>query len=79
MYANGRGVEQSDAEAGKWYRLFAELGYAEAEVNLGCSYANGTGVLKDETEAMKWYQLAAEQGHLAQVNLGIMYAKCRKE
>ena len=44
MYANGRGVEQDDAEAVKWYRLAAEQGDADAQANLGTmAYHNGKG------------------------------------
>ena len=45
MYANGRGVEQDDAEAVKWYRLAAEQGGAAAQFNLGWMYANGRKAL----------------------------------
>ena len=62
MYANGRGVEQDDAEAVKWYRLAAEQGDADAQASLGWMYASGRGVEQDDAEAVKWYRLAAEQG-----------------
>ncbi len=35
MYANGRGVEQSDAQAVGWYRKAADQGGAKAQYNLG--------------------------------------------
>src|SRR4051794_23298177 len=31
MYSEGQGVPQDNAEAGKWYRLSAEQGYAQAQ------------------------------------------------
>ena len=44
MYANGEGVPEDDAEAGRWYRLAAEQGNAGAQLNLGNMYADGEGV-----------------------------------
>jgi len=34
MYANGRGILKDYEEAVKWYRLAAEQGNAEAQINL---------------------------------------------
>ena len=61
MLRLGKGIEQDDAEAVKWYRLAAEQGDADAQYNLGWMYANGRGVEQDDAEAVKWYRLAAEQ------------------
>ncbi len=63
MYANGKGVPQSYAEAVKWYRLAAEQGLAIAQYKLAVMYGEGQGVRKDEDEAVRWYILgaAAEQ------------------
>lgn len=74
MYANGQGVTKDDAEAVKWYRKAADLGFAIAQVNLGVAYANGKGVAKDDAEALKWYRKAAELGNAnAQSILGFRY------
>jgi len=77
MYAEGRGVAQNYTEAMKWYRLAADQGYAEAQVNLGMMYYNGgQGVPRDYAEAARWFDLAADQGNAyAQNNLGLMYAQ----
>ena len=73
-YTNGRGVEQDDEEAVKWYRKAAEQGNASAQCNLGWCYDNGEGVEQDYEEAAKWYRKAAEQGNAsAQYNLGVRY------
>ncbi len=78
MYANGRGVQQDDVEAVKWYRLAAEQGAAEAQNSLGFMYDTGRGVQQDDVEAVKWYRLAAEQGNAAgRYSLGAMYANGR--
>ena len=62
------------AEAVKWYRKGAEVGYAWAQYNLGYCYETGKGVAKDETEAVEWYRKAAAQGNArAQGNLGRCY------
>jgi hypothetical protein len=35
MFAQGRGVAQSDVEAALWYRKAADQGLAQAQHNLG--------------------------------------------
>ena len=67
-------MPEDDVEAVKWYRLAAEQGLADAQVNLGVMYDNGEGVPEDDAEAARWYRMAAEQGHSqAQLNVGIQY------
>lgn len=53
----------------------AELGDADAQVNLGQQYETGNNILsQDYAEAMKWYLKAANQGNkFAQSSLGDMY------
>ena len=41
MYAKGRGVEQDDTEAVKWFRRAADQGIAEAQYTLGLRYVDG--------------------------------------
>ena len=36
-------------------RKAAELGYAEAQYNIGVMYANGEGVIEDDAEAVRAY------------------------
>ena len=75
MYANDRGGQENDVEAG---RQTAEQGNAEAQFNLAAMYAAGEGIQQDEAEAVRWYRLAAEQGHAdAQASLGGMYLEGR--
>ncbi|MCL4456380.1 MAG: sel1 repeat family protein [Nitrospirae bacterium] len=70
-----KGVRENYKEALKWYRLAAEQGHLDAQINLGYMYHNGMGMLKDYKEAIKWYKLAAEKGNaLAKCNLAEMYA-----
>jgi hypothetical protein len=67
-------VPQDYKTAVKWYRLAAEQGYADAQVNLGVMYTLGQGVRRNYKTAVKWYRLAAKQGHAgAQNNLGLLY------
>ncbi|MGA3213586.1 MAG: tetratricopeptide repeat protein, partial [Terriglobales bacterium] len=62
------------AEAAKWYRKAAELGYGAAQYYLGFAYRYGEGVTQDDIEAAKWFRKAAEQGHAhAQYDLGRAY------
>ncbi len=45
------------------FRLLAEQGHAQAQVNLGIIYSQGLGVPKDFVQAYRWYTLAADQGN----------------
>ena len=74
MYEKGRGVEQNNTKAVRWYRKAAKQGDAKAQNNLGWMYEYGKGVAQNDTEAVRWYRKAAEQGYiLAQTNLGLRY------
>ncbi len=61
-YENGWGSAKIDAEAIRWYRKAAELGYPPAEYDLGRMLADGRGALKNETEAKEWFRRSAEKG-----------------
>ena len=75
LYARGRGVPQSYAEAAKWIRKAAEQGRAVPQFLLGRIYSEGKGVAQSDVEAAKWYRKAAEQGYQdAQYELGAAYA-----
>lgn len=63
IYDEGKGVDEDDAEAVRWYRRGAELGNSYAQSNLGLMYKCGTGVSQDFDEAMRWFRKAADQGH----------------
>jgi TPR repeat protein len=59
MYARGKGVRQDLVEAVKWYRLAAEQGNADAQLNLGGMYREGKVVRQDHVEAVSgtgWQQ-----------------------
>ena len=58
MYYFGKGVQQDDTEAVKWYRKAAEQGYAKAQFNLAVTYAGGKGVLQSGEAAADWYYKA---------------------
>ncbi|KAG0260127.1 hypothetical protein DFQ27_003736 [Actinomortierella ambigua] len=74
MYEHGRGVEQSDVEAIKWYTKAANQGNSKAQFNLGLMYRNSRGVGQSETEAIKWYTKAASHGNPeAQFKVGCMH------
>lgn len=74
MYADGKGVVQSDQQAVKWYQMAAEQGDKTAQSALGVSYYTGNGVTQDYRKAASWQRKAANQGHPdAQFILGVMY------
>ncbi|MDR2869584.1 MAG: sel1 repeat family protein [Deferribacteraceae bacterium] len=54
---------KDQAGAVEWWFKAAELGYADAQYNLGYAYHRGEGVERNYDEAAKWYTLAATQGH----------------
>lgn len=39
----------------------AELGNADAQLNLGSMYFNGMGVKRDYEQAVKWFRVASQQ------------------
>ena len=59
MYGKGRGVEQDHAEAVHWFRMAADQGDAQAQLNLGVKYYYGEGVPQDYLSAYVWSNLAA--------------------
>jgi TPR repeat protein len=74
----GEVVPKDAVEAAKWFRRAAELGNADAQVQLGLMYGGGYGVPNDDVEASKWFRKAAEQGHVrGQLGLGAGYQKGR--
>ncbi|QND54569.1 sel1 repeat family protein (plasmid) [Phyllobacterium sp. 628] len=74
LYLLGEGVPKDHAEAAKWYRRAAELGYGRAQSYLGAMYRNGDGVPQNKDEALRWYHKAADQNIPAALNaLGDMY------
>ncbi|KAG0252763.1 hypothetical protein DFQ27_007864, partial [Actinomortierella ambigua] len=78
IYAEGKGVEQSDIEAVMWFAKAADQGDASAQFNLGCMLQEGRGVEQSDSEALMWFMMAAEQGHQeAQFSLGCMFQEGR--
>ena len=58
----------------RWFRLAADQGWLDAQLNLAVMYEKGELVPFDATESARWYQLAAEQGSSeAQFKLGGIY------
>lgn len=63
-YANGDGLSKDTGESGKWYRLAAYQGHADAQVQLGFYYSvGGHGFPKDDFLAYKWFCISAQQGN----------------
>jgi TPR repeat protein len=65
MYARGQGVQQSDAQAAKWFHMAARRGDAKAQLSLGVMYDVGRGVAQNPVVACAWYSLALENGEAA--------------
>lgn len=60
MYANGKGVQQSYAEAGKWWVKAAEGGDMKAARHAWNLYRNGEGVERNPTVANQWAKVIGE-------------------
>jgi TPR repeat protein len=75
LYASGDGeLEQSYAEALRWFTAAGDNGLALAQYNAAVLYEQGLGTEQSISQAIAWYQRAAEQGHTgAQLNLGYLY------
>jgi len=74
LFEYGRGVNQDDSIATKWYEKSAAQGFSNAQYRLAVLYENGWGKAADKKLAFKFYKSAAENGHeLAQHDLAIMY------
>ena len=62
------------AEAVKWFEKAADLGYAAAQFEVGCTYKYGWHVEKDYKKAVNYFNLAIEQGNKsAMFELGGLY------
>ena len=68
------GKKTDGKKAFEWYQRAAEMGLAEAQVQLAGCYRRGYGVESDIDLAFEWYHKAAEQGNgWAQYALGHLY------
>jgi len=74
MFRDGKGVEQDDTEAFKWFELGTRLGSASSQNSLGMRYQNGQGVDRDLRKAQELFIKADQQGDTdAGFNLATMY------
>ena len=74
MHWEGKGVQQSDSEAVRLWRLAADKGDASAQINLAMMYRDGRGVQQSDSETARLLRLAVDQGNaIAQNNLATMY------
>jgi hypothetical protein len=60
LYANGKGVQQNYAEAGKWWIKAAEGGDVAAARHAWNLYRNGEGVERNATIANQWAKVIGE-------------------
>lgn len=61
MYANGAGVQASNATALDWFKQAAEKNHPSALYGLGYLHLAGFGVPKDAKKAFKYFTAAGEQ------------------
>jgi len=63
FFANGKGVDKDDNEAGRWFLKAAEAGDVEANYILGQWITAGRSFEKDDREAAKYFHAADKAGH----------------
>jgi TPR repeat protein len=67
-------AKQGNEGSLKLLRDAAEVGNAEAQLNLGILYTENRGVPQDYAQALMWFRAAAEQGNTeAQCTVGALY------
>jgi hypothetical protein len=62
LYDTGRGTEEDNAEAARWFREAASAGNKVAQYNLALMLDNGDGVPVNKAQAAALYRQAGEQG-----------------
>jgi len=62
LYTMGVGVPLDFRTAYKWFKIAADEGLPEAQLNVGIALQSGMGVKKDDVGAYKYYTLAAAHG-----------------
>lgn len=79
LYEEGKGVEQDDKEAFRWYTKAAKAGNFSAQYNLGCFYFSGRGGAEQSKEkAIACWTLAAEHGNVDAKNQLLSLKKRRR-
>jgi Sel1 repeat len=78
MYANGRGVAQSNATAMSWFLKAKDANnHPSALYGLGYMHLSGYGVPMDHRKAFKFFSAAAEQVGRFQGFWGVQGLRCR--
>lgn len=73
-FHNADGVEHDHARAFVLFKKAADLGHAQAQVEVARMYLNGDFVSGDDAEAFQWFRKAAKQKHPRAIYyLGQMY------
>jgi len=67
------GLIQSNTRALEMYICAAELGHAEAFVNIGCRYEEGTVVEQNLSKTLEYYEVAAKKGSLSAHKFLLMF------
>lgn len=75
MHLEGLGVERSNTEAARLWRLAAEKGDLYSQCYLGAGYYSGELESEHkELDSVKWYKMAAKQGFVsAQFQLALIF------
>ena len=63
MYAEGKGVQQNNFKASRWYISAADLNFPLAQYNLALLYSEGKGVEKSTELSYVWNTIASWNGY----------------
>uniref|UniRef100_A0A158R5Z5 Small ribosomal subunit protein uS5m n=1 Tax=Syphacia muris TaxID=451379 RepID=A0A158R5Z5_9BILA len=79
MYLHGKGVKQDYDKAHRFFKLAADHGWVDGQLNLGHMYyskvTEGLGVKRNYKSAIRYFQLASQSGNvLAYYNLAQIHA-----
>ena len=72
-HKSGEGVFQSDTKSLEMLIHAAELGHANAFVNIGCHYEEGTVVEHNRSKTLEFYEVAAKKGSLSARKFLVMF------
>ncbi len=76
LHLTGAGVPRDSEEAARWFRLSAQAGDREAQVDLANLLLKGEGEADDAVRTREWFEKAAASGDLvAAFNFGVCLAE----
>lgn len=60
LYLAGKGVDQDERQAARWFNLAAEKGHRQAQARLGRMLVDGQGVPRERARGLMWLTIAKQ-------------------